>query len=303
MKTLVVGGTGFIGGATSLFLHDQGHEVTLMSRSRPRGTSRLNDLPFLAGNYIEDDFSKGQLEGYDWLVFCAGSDFSNYPQDGSVTEAAFFENANTVALPRFFEQAKAAGIARAVYAGSLYSYVAPENIETIPYVRSRHLSDAALRSLSSPSFNVCSLALPFITGFVPGTAVDHLVGLAKYAKGEIDWPEFAPPGGNNFMDCQAVAQAMLGGLQRGESGRSYLVGDVNLSWKDYFELWFKAAGRPRDLAVRRGHPLMPDFALSYISYGMPDYEPPAAETALLGYDRGGVLRNIEADYRYYSSIA
>jgi nucleoside-diphosphate-sugar epimerase len=304
MKTLVVGGTGFIGGATALHLRDTGHEVTLMSRSRPGGTSQLNDLPFVAGNYIEDDFSKGQLDGYDWLVFCAGSDFSNYPLDGSVSEADFFEKANIVALPRFFEHAKAAGISRAVYAGSLYSFVAPETIETIPYVRSRHLSDAAIRSLSGPSFNVCSLALPFITGFVPGFSVDHLVALARYADGKLDGvPDFAPPGGNNFMDCHAVAQAMLGGLERGEAGKSYLVGDVNLSWKDFFELWFRAAGRPRDLEVRRGHPIMPDFALSYISYGMPDYEPPAEETALLGYDRGGVVPQVDACYRYYSGIA
>jgi nucleoside-diphosphate-sugar epimerase len=304
MKTLVVGGTGFIGGATALYLKDQGHDVTLMSRSRPRGTSRLNDLPFVAGNYIEDDFGQGQLEGYEWLVFCAGSDFSNLPPDGSVSEVDFFERANIVSLPRFFEQARAAGVRRAVYAGSLYSFVAPENIATIPYVRSRHLSDEAIRSLSRPEFNVCSLALPFITGFTPGCTVDHLVALAMYADGKLaDVPDFAPPGGNNFMHCHSVAQAMLGGLQRGESGRSYLVGDVNLSWKDYFELWFKAAGRPRNLDVRRGHPIMPDFALSYISYGMPDYVPPAEETALLGYERGVVIAQTDADYRYYSSIA
>src|SRR5207253_1645256 len=144
---------------------------------------------------------------------CAGSDFSNFPRDGSVSEADFFEKANIAALPRFFENARAAGISRAVYAGSLYSFVAPENIEKIPYVRSRHLSDGAIRSLSGPSFNVCSLALPFITGFVPGFSVEHLVALARYADGKLEGvPEFAPVGGLNFMDCQSVAQAMLGGL-------------------------------------------------------------------------------------------
>ncbi len=303
MKTLVVGGTGFIGGATALHLSDLGHEVTIMSRSRPKGRSRLNDLPFQPGNYVEESFDDGRLEGFDWLVFCAGNDLSDFPEDGSVSEAEFFEKSNIVALPRFFEQARDAGISRAVYAGSLYSYVAPENIETIPYVRSRHLADQAIRSLSSPTFNVCTCALPNITGYIEGFSVPLWCSLAQYAEGKLEGvPDFAPPGGLNFMTCQSVAEAMLGGLERGESGRSYLVGDVNLAWKDFFELWFKAAGRPRNLEVRRGHPLMPDFALSYISFGMTDYEPPEEETALLGYGRGMVLDQFDEIYRYYSRL-
>ncbi len=303
MKVLVVGGTGFVGSDTALFLHDKGHEVTVMSRSAPRGTSRLNDLPFVAGNYIEDDFSDGRLEGFDWLVFCAGSDLGTFPQDGSVTEADYFQKANIEGLPRFFEQARKAGISRAVYMGSFYSFVAPENVEKIPYVRSRHLSDAAVRALSSPSFNVCSCALPWIVGYTPGLEVPHWHALALYAQGKLpDIPEFAPPGGANFMTCRSVSEAMLGGLERGESGKSYLIGDVNLSWKAYFELWFKAAGRARDLDVHKGHPIIPDFALSYLSDGSTDYVPPEEETRLLGYRRGVLVDQIEDIYGYYASL-
>lgn len=303
MKTLIVGGTGFVGGYTALYFSDLGHEVTIMSRSRPKGTSRLNELPFVAGNYIEEDFGDGRLEGFDWLVFAAGSDMGTYPPDGSVSEAEYFEKANIEALPRFFGQARDAGISRAVYMGSFYSFVAPENVEKIPYVRSRHLSDEAIRALSSPSFNVCSCALPWIVGYTPGFPVAHWEALTHYAQGRLDGvPEFAPPGGANFMSCRSVAEAMLGGLERGESGKSYLIGDVNLSWKEFFEMWFRAAGRPRDLDVHTGHPIIPDFALTYLSFGSTDYEPPAEETALLGYQRGVLAQEVEDCVRYYSSL-
>ncbi|MCB2074586.1 MAG: NAD-dependent epimerase/dehydratase family protein [Novosphingobium sp.] len=303
MKTLIVGGTGFVGGHTALYFKDLGHDVTIMSRSAPRGTSRLNDLPFVAGNYIEEQFDDGRLEGYDWLIFAAGSDMGTFPPDGSVSEAEYFEKANIEALPRFFEQAKKAGISRAVYMGSFYSFVAPENIEKIPYVRSRHLSDAAIRALSSPSFNVCSCALPWIVGYTPGLPVPHWEALTRYAQGKLEGvPEFAPPGGANFMSCRSIAEAMLGGLERGESGKSYLVGDVNLSWKQFFETWFKAAGRPRDLEVRTGHPIIPDFALTYLSFGSTDYEPPAEETAQLGYQRGVLPQEVEDCVKYYSTL-
>lgn len=302
MKVLIVGGTGFVGGYTALYFHDLGHDVTIMSRSKPKGMSRLNDLRFVQGNYIEDDFSDGRLEGYDWLIVAAGNDLGNYPTDGSMTEAEYFQKANIEGLPRFFERARQAGISRAVYMGSFYSFVSPEVLETIPYVRSRHLSDQAVRALSTPSFNVCSCALPWIVGFTPGFPVPHWGALAKYAQGKLPAAEFAPPGGANFMTCHSVAEAMLGGLERGESGKSYLVGDVNLSWKEYFELWFKAAGRPTGLEVHRGHPIIPDFALSYLNFSATDYEPPEDETKLLGYQRGVLVPHIAQCYDYYAGL-
>lgn len=305
MKTLVVGGAGFVGSATSLLLHDAGHDVTIMSRSKPRPGSRLDEIRFVPGNYIEDDFSDGRLlEGYEWLVFCAGSDMGNYPSAGDVSQADFFEKANIVALPRFFEAAKRAGIRRSVYMGSFYSYVAPQVIDHIPYVRSRHLSDIAVRSLSTPDFNVCSCALPWIVGHTPGVTVSHWHGLALLAQGKLPGvAESAPIGGANFMSSRAVAQCMLGGLERGESGKSYLIGDENLSWKEFFELWFAAAGRPRDLPTAPGNVLVPDFVLSYLDHGSTDYEPPAAETALLGYERGTLRQTVLDSFAYYKSLA
>jgi nucleoside-diphosphate-sugar epimerase len=304
MKALVVGGAGFVGSATSLLLHDLGHEVTVMSRSRPRPGSRLDGLRFAAGNYVEEDFNDGRLEGYDWLVFCAGSDLGNYPQDGSVSQEDFFEKVNIVALPRFFEAAKRAGIARAAYMGSFYSFVAPQVMNRIAYVRSRHLSDAAIRALSGPSFNVCSCALPWIVGHTPGLDVPHWRALTLFAQGRLAGvEEFAPVGGANFMTSHAVAQAMLGALERGESGKAYLIGDENLSWKQFFELWFAEAGRPRDLPVRRGHPIVPDFALSYLDFGTTDYEPPAAEVALLGYERGALRQTVKDSFAYFAGLS
>lgn len=304
MKVMVVGGAGFVGSASSLLLHDAGHDVTIMSRSRPRPGSRLDEIEFVQGNYIEDDFSDGRLlEGFDWLVFCAGSDMGNYSSDAAVSQAEFFEKANIVALPRFFEAAKRAGIRRSVYMGSYYSFCAPQVMDRIPYVRSRHISDAAIRALSSPEFNVCSCALPWIVGHTPGVTVSHWEALAKLAAGKLSGvPESAPVGGANFMSSRAVAQCMLGGLERGESGKSYLIGDENLSWKAFFELWFEAAGRPRDLPVARGNLLVPDFALSYLDFGSTDYEPPADETALLGYERGTLRQTVRDSFAYYAGL-
>lgn len=300
MKILVVGGTGFVGGYTSLYLQDKGYDVTIMARSKPKGTSRLNDLPYVKGNYIDDDFNDGRLEGYDGLMFCAGSDLGVYPADGSISKADFFHKANVLAIPAFFAAAKRAGIARSVYMSSFYPLVSPNSKD--PYVYSRQLADEGARALSCESFNVCSLGLPWILGYVEGLPVAHWTAFAKAAKGELPGLlDFAPPGGANYMTCQSVAEAMEGGLLRGESGKSYIIGDVNLSWKAFFELWCKAAGRPRDIPVREDleHPVLLREIINYVGGRMAHYETPAEETRLLGYQQGLALGEIEASYRYY----
>ena len=302
MKTLVVGGTGFAGGHAALYLRDQGYDVTVMSRSRPKGTSALNDLPFVQGDYVNDDFSDGRLEGYERLVFCAGVDVKYFPWDGSITPEEFYHSLNSVAIPRFFESVRAAGIPRTVYLGSFYPQVAPERIAEDPYVRSRHEADEAIRAMSSPAFNVCSCNAPYILGYTPGFAVDHLTTMATYASGRLEGaPIFAPPGGTNHMTCQSVSEALLGALERGESGKGYLIGDANLTWKEYFELWFAAAGNPQDLEVREDeHPIIPQMIMYAGVNALTSYEPPADETALLAYQRGVLPAMITECFNYYS---
>ena len=91
-----------------------------------------------------------------------------------------------------------------------------------------------------------------------------------------------------------LAQAVAGALERGESGKAYLVGDENLSWKDYLEAWFAAAGNPQELVVTDDeHPLFPNIILFAGAGATVSYQPPADELALLGYDRGGIADMIK----------
>ena len=80
MKTLIVGGTGLTGAHAALYLREQGYDVTLASRSAP-DNPLLADFPHLAGSYIDDDFTSGQLAPFDALVFAAGADIRLLPPD------------------------------------------------------------------------------------------------------------------------------------------------------------------------------------------------------------------------------
>lgn len=286
MKILVVGGSGLIGGDAALFLQQQGHQVTIMARKRPQAPA-LAALPWLAGDYVNDDCGDGRLKGFDALVFAAAADIRNIPRDGSITPEAFYKKHNDEAVPRFLRAARDAGVKRAVYIGTFYPQVAPQRIGQCPYVTSRHNTAVAVAALSSPQFNVCVLNPPFVLGHIAGLDVSYLAALVNYVKGNLpNLPLFAPRGGTNHITSRSIAHAVHNALLRGESGKQYLIGDENFTWKEYLELWCDAVGKPADLDVRDDdHPLFPNVIMFAGPGATIRYEPDAADLTLLDYPR------------------
>ena len=299
MKVLVVGGSGLIGGDAALYLKSHGHNVTIMARSVPTAPV-LAALPFVQGDYVNDDMSDGRLNGFDAVVFAAAADIRQVPMDGSVTPEEFYRKVNDEAVPRFFAAAREAGVRRAVYIGTFYPQVASHRIGECPYVTSRSNTDEAVRAMSSDSFTVCSLNLPFVMGHIPGLDIRHIGALVAYASGALsELPVFAPKGGTNHITPHAVAQATLAALDHGESGRAYLLGDENYSWKEYLELWFEAAGNPQTLEVREDdHPLLPNVIMFAGPGATVSYEPEAVEE--LAYDRHQINATINTLVKAYS---
>ena len=287
-NVLIVGGTGLTGAHAALHLREVGHSVTLLSRSAP-ALDCLHDFDHLAGNYVDDDLSAEALGRFDQMVFAAGADIRQLPPGED--ETTFFDRVNTQAIPRFFKRAKDAGIRRAVYVGTYYPQVVPEKINSNSYVRSRYLADEGLRALNGTSFNVCSLNAPFILGYVPGIALPHLRVLVQYAAGRLEgMPVVAPAGGVNHISSTSMSEAIAGALQRGIGGKAYLVGDENLSWKTYLEMYFEAVGNPVNLQVsNEEHPLLPDVILYAGRNAVISYEPDNGE---LGYSRFNVRATV-----------
>jgi nucleoside-diphosphate-sugar epimerase len=265
-----------------------------MSRKRP-AASALSQFSFLQGDYINDDFSKGQLEGFDWLVFAAAADIRIVPFDGSVTPEEFYTKANDEAVPRFLKAARDSGISRVVYIGTFYPQVASERIGVCPYVTSRHNTDLKVRALNTDTFNVCCLNAPFVLGSIEGLDIPHVSALVEYAKGNLgDLPIFSPAGGTSHISSRSLAQAVLNALEKGELGKAYLVGDENYSWKEYLEMWFNAVGNPTDLEVRTDdHPMLPDVIMFAGPGATVTINPSDEDMAVLAYDRGQIKAAIE----------
>lgn len=289
MKILIVGGTGLLGGHAALHLQSLGHEVTIAARKPAPATTAMAALPFIAMDYVAGTARKEDLEGFDALVFAAGNDIRHVPPEADAP--THWLHANGEALPRFFALAREAGIKKAVLIGSFYPQIAPDLAQSDPYVRSRYLACTGARALAAPGFEVCSLNAPFMVGAVPGLPSPIFEAYTAYAQGKMgDMPVFGPTGGTNFMSAQSLSEAVAAALEQGESGQAYLVGDENLSFAEFFTLFFKSTGQDTVVpALDQNHPLLPDEALS-AGRGTPvRYEPDTR----LKYRRGDVGRAVQ----------
>lgn len=291
MKTLIIGGSGGIGATIALALKAQ-DDVTIGARKPLAAGHPVGDLPVLIGDYAERTFTARQLEGFDRLIFTAGADVRQVPKGATPDEEAdFYKRVNSEAVPAFFGLAKQAGIRRAAYVGSFYPQARPELVKDKGYVRSRKDADEGVRSHADASFHAVSLNAPWVVGTAPGLPIGLYDYLTRWALGMMPHvPLIAPPGGSNYISVKSVCEAVIGGLERGENGRGYLIGDENMHYKHLFELFFQLVGREDvQLEVRdEEHPILTDRSLFAGRTGTIFYDPEGAEE--LGYARHDVER-------------
>ena len=291
MKILVVGGTGALGGHAAIHLAALGHEVTVGGRNAAHPDTPMAKMPFLQGDYVAGDYTPDRLAGFDWVVFAAGNDPRHVPP-GSDFEAFLFK-ANHQAVPDFFAACRAAGVRRAIQLGSYYHQAAPHLLEGNGYIRSRKAACEGARAQGGPGFDVISVNAPFMVGSVPGLPSAIFAPYTQWAQGLIPIPHYGPAGGTNFMSFRSLSQAIAGALERGEPGKAYLVGDENLSFTQYFQLFFDAVGSTVQLEERdEENPLLPDIAIPQGRGHWVRVDPDPAEVALLGYARHDVANAV-----------
>jgi dihydroflavonol-4-reductase len=302
MKILVVGGTGMIGGHAALHLSARGHDVTVSGRNPPQQTTGLAKLPFLKGDYITGTFTEAELAPFEVIVFAAGNDIRHVPKGGDLGTHALMANGEKV--PEFAKLARQAGVRQLVHVGSYYPHVTPQLMATDGYIRSRKMATDGILALETPSFKVVSLDAPFVLGTIPGMSLPMFEAYTKYAEGKLGIPAFGPAGATNFISCLSLSEAITTAVEQGLTGKAILVGDENLTYAAYFELFFRAAGNEAPVpSLDQEHPMLPDSAMPLGRGGGISYEPPAAETKLLNYRRNDIARAVKEIVDQYKSAA
>ncbi|TQK69198.1 NAD(P)-dependent oxidoreductase [Nocardioides sp. SLBN-35] len=290
-RVLVVGGTGLIGSTVAAELARRGYDVAVAGRNRPEEGSPAAAFDWVEGDYTRPGWAD-RLRGVDAIVFAAAQDIRHV---GVHASAETWQDVQTASLPAFFAEAREAGVRRAVLVGSYYHQVLPDLVATNAYVKARADAEAGVLALATDDFAVCAVNPPNVVGVAPGRALHAFAKMVRWARGAMAdrVPDCAPHGGTNYMSVHAVAAAVAGAVEHGESGRAYLIGDENLTFQGYFQALFDAAGAERTVAVcDEDHAFLPDDFLVAGKGVTLRYEPDATEQALLGYHRGDIAETL-----------
>lgn len=247
MKTLVVGGTGFLGQHVVAELLRRGHAVSVLARGS------VPQPPADVVHHQGDIQSLGQADldalvaGHTGVVFAAGAS-ARVPRGMAGPE--YFRQANVEATVRLTTAARMAGCDRAVVLSSYFATADREHPEwrlaaTSPYIHSRVEQAAGAHAAAGDTLAVAVLELPYVAGSTPGRE-SSLGSMAKMARGRFGPVVF--PGGTAVVSAAAVGRAVACALDDRASG-DFPIGTANLSWA---QLMRRLAGREHIRSWRLG---------------------------------------------------
>ena len=265
MKKLVTGSTGFIGSAITRGLIEDGEEVKVLIRntSDTRNIDHL-DVERAYGDIRDGDAMKRALEGCDTLYFTAAY-FAHWAPDPKL-----LYDVNVGGTRASLKAALEAGVERVVYTSTNNAIAAsgpvPADEEKAfnywqsgdHYSMSKYIAENEARMFVTRGLPVVMVNPTLVIGtndIKPTPSGQMIIDVVKQKMpGYID-------GGINIVDVDDVARGHILAAKKGRIGERYLLGNRNISVRDYLKRIADIAGvRPPNIKI----PYRMALALGYL---------------------------------------
>jgi dihydroflavonol-4-reductase len=262
-KTLVTGGTGFIGRAVVVELLGAGREVRVLAR-HPEAVGGLK-VEVAQGDLRDPVSLASAVKGCDW-VFHVAADYRLWVPDPEVMYAV-----NVQGTRDLLHAAAEAGVARVVYTSTVGALGNPGDgtpgTEETPvsladmvghYKRSKFLAEGIVLDYAHQGLPVVLVHPSAPVG--PGDSRPTPTGriIVDYLQGRM--PAYLETG-LNLVHVRDVAQGHLLAEEKGRVGEKYILGNQNLSLSEIFRMLAEITCIP---APRVRLPYWPILALSYL---------------------------------------
>jgi dihydroflavonol-4-reductase len=244
---LVTGAGGFVGGHVARALAAAGYRVRALAR-RP-GASQPGDPPvdWQLGDLRTAAVRASALAGVRGVVHAGGwVSLGSDPRGES-------RAVNVAATGQLLDEARAAGVERFVYTSTLWTVAAGSpaapadetsawNLAPIrsPYSESKREAEWLVLERDRPGFATLVICPALVIGprDVKPTSTRVLLHMARTPVAIL------PRGGTPVVDARVVAQAHVRALERGASGRRYVVAGPYLTYHELAALVRRVAGSP-----------------------------------------------------------
>jgi nucleoside-diphosphate-sugar epimerase len=245
MKTLVIGGTGFLGSYIVDALLAAGQHVAVVTRNPERAAQELPDaVEIISGDIMELDQQMlvEILSPFSKLVYAAGVDERVRPDTDART---FFFRDNVETCRKVLLAARDTPISHAVVMNSIFTSINRLRPELAlaqhhPYIASRIAQSDMAMEVSKGHFIASVLEIPWVFGDSRGKP-SQWAALINYVR--FTRPLIAPTGGAVAISAENVGKATLGALHHPTQSISMPIGDCNLSWDDMLLQLGELSGR------------------------------------------------------------
>jgi dihydroflavonol-4-reductase len=247
MKTLVTGGTGFVGANVVRALLKRGVEVRALVRPRS-DTGNLDSLEveLVAGDLRDRGSLEAALDGCDMLYHVAAmyALWARNPRE--------IYDSNVTGTINILEAAGQAGVQKIVYTSSVATIGLPKDgtpgTEEVPlppedmvsdYKRSKYLAEQEVLKYAQRGLPVVIVNPSFPVGAwdVKPTPSGQLI--VNFLRGKI--PAYVDTG-LNVVDVEDVAIGHVLAAERGRIGERYILGHTNLTLPELFQLLAQVSG-------------------------------------------------------------
>jgi dihydroflavonol-4-reductase len=236
MRYLVTGATGLVGNNVVRMLLDKGETVrALVRRAADRSLHGLQ-IETALGDITEAETIASAMAGVDCVIHCAAlvhigwsrlAEMRKVNVSGTQNVAAACRAANVRLL--YVSSVDALGLGSRAQPAT--EETPPENSSVqCPYVITKRAAERAVDEEIAAGLDAVIVNPAYMLGPFDWKPSSGRM-LLEIASG---WAKLSPPGGNDFVDVRDVAAGILTAVQRGKTGRRYILGGEALS---FFEAW------------------------------------------------------------------
>ncbi|MBM4285590.1 MAG: NAD-dependent epimerase/dehydratase family protein [Deltaproteobacteria bacterium] len=265
-KTLVTGGTGFVGRAVVVELLARGREVRVLTRQPEHPSLAGLPVEIMAGDLRDPQVCRAALQGCD-RVFHVAADYRLWVPDPAAMYAVNVEGTRNL-----MDAAAQAGVSRAVYTSTVGALGNPgdgtpgtEDTQVSlgdmvgHYKRSKFLAEQVVLDFARRGLPVVLVHPSAPVG--PWDARPTPTGqmILDFLKGRV--PAYLETG-LNLIHVRDVAVGHLLAEEKGRVGEKYILGCQNLSLSQIFRMLADFSGIP---APRVRLPYYPVLAMAYLN--------------------------------------
>ena len=238
-RTMVTGGTGFLGEFVVRELADRGDSVVVLARSASRVFDGLEGVEFARGDVTDGASVSAAMAGVSQVFHLAGM-VSRGADDAQAMMRVHVDGTRVV-----MRAAAAASVGRVVLASSSGTIAVSESAQmhdetsgfatTIagkwPYYASKIYQEKVATELASELGIELVVVSPSLLLGPGDRRLSSTKDVRKFLRGQLPT---IPGGGVNFVDARDAALATIAAMDKGRAGERYLLGGPNWTCEEFF---------------------------------------------------------------------